>query len=195
MKKSLLFLLFTLLVIPLSSFAPGNSDEIVNRERNWFTCMKCFTVFYGGRQSQGVCKAGGEHQRGSVELLLNMTDCSDCYSDNCSDQFYFCKNCSSLFYTPDKSKSAPCAAGGKHAAENWDFKYYLTKYRGPDKPVFKDENVNGKQECRFDGYICKNCHCYLTSEGGGQPCAGGKTHDANMSYKFFVLAADSPCGF
>ncbi len=187
--------LFSLLmIIPLSSFAPSESSDINSRERNWFTCQKCFTIFYGGRSSQGVCPSGGEHQRGAVELLLNMSDCGDCYSENCENDFYFCKNCSCLFYTPDKTKSAPCPAGGKHAAENWDFRYYLCKSRG-GKPVFKDEKVSGNQECRFDGYFCINCHCYLTSEGGGQPCAGSKTHKANSNYHYYVLAADSPCGF
>lgn len=183
------------MIIPLSSFTPENNTDISNRERNWFTCMKCFTIFYGGRTSQGVCPAGGEHQRGAVELLFNMSDCSDCYAENCSSDFYFCKNCSCIFYTPDKTKSAPCPAGGKHAAENWDFKYYLTKFRGDGKPVFKDDAVNGNQECRFDGFICKNCHCFLTSEGGQAPCSGGKTHNANASHHYYVLSAGSPCGY
>lgn len=196
MKKLLSLVLFCLMIIPLSSFAPENDARVTSREKNWFPCPKCFAVFYGGRTTQGVCPGGGEHWRNSEGegLVLNMSDCSDCYGDNCSNQFYFCKNCSCLFYTPDKSKSAACPSGGKHAAENWDFKYSICKVRGGGKPNFKDDC--GHQECRWGGaFLCKKCHCLMDPGGASAPCAGGGNHDLNKSMEFVLLASGGPCKF
>ena len=45
--------------------------ETATSQRTWFFCRKCFGLFYGGFPSQGVCAAGGGHDReGSFEFML-----------------------------------------------------------------------------------------------------------------------------
>lgn len=192
MKKGFSVLLLALMLIPLSSFTPINDIKVADREGNWFNCGGCGTIFYGGRQSQGICPAGGEHYRTSVNgLLLNMTDCSDCAADNCNSAFYFCKKCSGLFFALTKDQSAPCPGGGKHEAENWDFRYYVCSARPGNKPVFKDDKINSNQENYYSAPLCKKCH--LIMAGLSFPCAGGGTHEESTAWqRFYLIAKGGP---
>ena len=51
----------------LHRLAPGDL------EKNWFECMKCQGMFWGGGSSLGVCPAGGGHRKG-IDFTLSRTE-------------------------------------------------------------------------------------------------------------------------
>jgi hypothetical protein len=85
-------------------------------QRDWRFCNKCHSLWFAGRQTQGVCAAGGEHViEGSGDYAL-VTQVPDFAEDiGLQRDWRFCKNCFVLWFNGQDGNNGVCPAGGEHS--------------------------------------------------------------------------------
>jgi hypothetical protein len=86
---------------------------------DWRFCTKCYTLFYDGYASKGVCAGGGGHA--AQGFMFRLWDTRTPISESAREtNWRWCQKCYVLFYAGFPPNFA-CPAGGGHAAQGFDY--------------------------------------------------------------------------
>jgi hypothetical protein len=99
--------------------------ETANAQANWRLCRKCYSFFWRGYPSDGVCAAGNGHDSGpdgdSQSFFHNFVLTHDVPSSpTAQDAWRFCVKCYGLFYF-GYSTNGRCPAGNEHKEAGFNF--------------------------------------------------------------------------
>jgi hypothetical protein len=102
---------------------PPPEDPRAGASLQWSKCRKCKTAFFSFSDlSISRCTVSnppdfrGPHQAGATDFKLGHD-----FEGPGQNQWKFCKKCNGLVFDP-QSAEAPCAAGGKHVLQGFDFR-------------------------------------------------------------------------
>jgi hypothetical protein len=141
---------------------------VATTQDNWRFCTKCYSLYFNGYPTTGVCPSGGSHSPfesaspthagSSIDFQLQAVNTgpppgSPGTGAGQSDAGYqanwrFCTKCYSLFWWGDPTGGV-CAAGGEHsplesvspthAASSWDFELRVA----PDQTLPQNPGTGG----------------------------------------------------
>jgi hypothetical protein len=126
---------------------------------NWRRCKNCFSLFYDGYHTKGLCRTGGEH----IAIRENYMLPHDLLvAGSTQNQWQFCANCNCMIYAGYPLGISSCPAGNLHAPAGYDF----VLSHGPSAP--------GVHGWRF----CKNCETMFYDDDPANKglCKNGGTH-------------------
>ncbi|MFI9382639.1 hypothetical protein [Kutzneria sp. NPDC052558] len=104
---------------------PYNVSETANAQANWRLCQKCFSLFWRGYPTDGVCATGGGHDSGpdgdQQSFFHNFVLNHDVPpGPKSQDAWRFCVKCYGLFFF-GYSTNGRCPAGNEHKEAGFNF--------------------------------------------------------------------------
>ncbi|MFJ3902882.1 hypothetical protein [Streptomyces sp. NPDC090025] len=152
---------------PASATSTG-SNRIQSTQDAWRFCTKCYTLYYWGYPTDGVCPAGGAHSAQGFNFILPY-DVPE--TPNQQRNWRFCTKCFSMYFWGYPTDGV-CPAGGAHTAQGFNFCL----------PHDISETSTRQANWRF----CTKCFVmfYYGYPTNGR-CAAGNAHSA-QGYNFVL---------